>query len=85
MKLTAFFNITPCNLVKVDRRFRGTYCLHHQGNYRGSTHFLNINLLQWDYMALYPIGCFSCYNYVFVFIFVFETSICAMACSTSLA
>jgi hypothetical protein len=26
MKMTAFWDITPCSLVEVDRRFRGVYC-----------------------------------------------------------
>jgi hypothetical protein len=30
MKMTAFWDIVPCSLVEVDRRFRGAYCLHHQ-------------------------------------------------------
>jgi hypothetical protein len=30
MKMRAFWDITQCSLG-VDRRFRGTYCLHHQG------------------------------------------------------
>jgi hypothetical protein len=31
LNIRAFWNIASCNLVKVDRRFRGAYCLHHQG------------------------------------------------------
>jgi hypothetical protein len=31
-KITAYWNIAPCSLVEVDRRFRGAYCLHHQGD-----------------------------------------------------
>jgi hypothetical protein len=27
----AFWDIAPCSLVEVDRRFRGTFCLHQQG------------------------------------------------------
>jgi hypothetical protein len=27
--MTAFWDIAPCSLVEVDRRFTGTYCLHH--------------------------------------------------------
>jgi hypothetical protein len=42
MKMTAFWDIVPCSLVEVDRRFRGAYCLHHQGDEGpddgGSTH-----------------------------------------------
>jgi hypothetical protein len=34
MKITAFWDIVPSSLVEVDRRFRGVYCLHHQGNDR---------------------------------------------------
>jgi hypothetical protein len=25
-------DVEPCSLVRVDRRFRGAYCLHHQGD-----------------------------------------------------
>jgi hypothetical protein len=28
-KIRAFWGIAPCSLVGIDRRFRGTYCLHH--------------------------------------------------------
>jgi hypothetical protein len=42
MKIRAFWNISPCSLVVIDRRFRGAYYLHHQDNNRpddgGSTH-----------------------------------------------
>jgi hypothetical protein len=30
MKVTFFWDIAPCSLVEVDRRFRGAYCLHKQ-------------------------------------------------------
>jgi hypothetical protein len=29
-KMTDFWDIAPSSLVEVDRRFRGTYCLHRQ-------------------------------------------------------
>jgi hypothetical protein len=29
MKMTAIWDIGPCSLVGVDRRFRGAYCLCH--------------------------------------------------------
>jgi hypothetical protein len=32
MKIRAFWDIAQCSLVVVDRRFRGAYCLHEQGN-----------------------------------------------------
>jgi hypothetical protein len=30
--MTVFWDIAPCCLVEVYRRFRGAYCLHHQGD-----------------------------------------------------
>jgi hypothetical protein len=30
MKMTIFWDVAPCSLVQIDRRFKGTYCLHHQ-------------------------------------------------------
>jgi hypothetical protein len=30
MKVRAFWDIWLCSLVRVDRRFRGAYCLYHQ-------------------------------------------------------
>jgi hypothetical protein len=32
MKITAFWDVTPCSLVGVYRRFRGANFLHHQGD-----------------------------------------------------
>jgi hypothetical protein len=32
MKFRAFWDVAPCSHVKVDRRFRNAYCLHHQGD-----------------------------------------------------
>jgi hypothetical protein len=32
MKMTAFWDVAPCDLVEIDQRFRGAYCLHHQGD-----------------------------------------------------
>jgi hypothetical protein len=31
MKFRVFWDVAPCSHVEVDRRFRGAYCLHHQG------------------------------------------------------
>jgi hypothetical protein len=28
--IIAFWDVSPCSLVEVDRRFIGAYCLHHQ-------------------------------------------------------
>jgi hypothetical protein len=41
MKIIAFWDIAPCNLVEVDWLFRGAYCLHRPGN-GGSTHLRNV-------------------------------------------
>jgi hypothetical protein len=30
--MTVFWDVAPCSLVEVYRRFRGACCLHHQGN-----------------------------------------------------
>jgi hypothetical protein len=30
-KNTIFWDAAPCRLVEIYRRFRGAYCLHHQG------------------------------------------------------
>jgi hypothetical protein len=43
MKIRAFWDVAPCSLVGVDRRFRGAYCLHHQGEIdECSTHLWNV-------------------------------------------
>jgi hypothetical protein len=31
MRCTIFWNVTPCNLIEVHRRYRRTHCLHLQG------------------------------------------------------
>jgi hypothetical protein len=31
MKTIAFWDVAPCSLEQIDIRFRGAYCLHHQG------------------------------------------------------
>jgi hypothetical protein len=31
MKIRAFWDVAPCSLIRVDRRFRDVYCLYHQG------------------------------------------------------
>jgi hypothetical protein len=30
LRMTPFCDVVLCSLVEVDRRFRGSYCLHHQ-------------------------------------------------------
>jgi hypothetical protein len=31
MKFRVFWDVVPCSHVEDDGRFRGAYCLHHQG------------------------------------------------------
>jgi hypothetical protein len=43
LNITAFWDIAPCSLVDVDLRFKGAYCVRHQGVHHcpddgGSTH-----------------------------------------------
>jgi hypothetical protein len=47
-KIRAFWDIAPCRLVGVDRRFTGAFCLHHQAmNDDGvSTHLWKVVLLR---------------------------------------
>jgi hypothetical protein len=28
--MAVFWDVAPCSLAEIDRRFRGAYCLHHQ-------------------------------------------------------
>jgi hypothetical protein len=30
-KMTVFWDVAPCNVVEIGRRFRGAYCFHHHG------------------------------------------------------
>jgi hypothetical protein len=39
MKMPDVWDVAPCSLVEVDRRFIGAYCLHHDRlNDGGGTH-----------------------------------------------
>jgi hypothetical protein len=55
IKFRVFWEISPSSHVKLERRFRCVYCLHHQGDDDGgSMHIWNVSPLQCDYTALYP-------------------------------
>jgi hypothetical protein len=54
VKFAVFWDVALCCHFEVDRRFRGTYCLHHQGDNGGSTHLWNVDKLQRDYTVLHP-------------------------------
>jgi hypothetical protein len=43
MKMAVVCVVEPCSLVEVYRRFRGTCCLHHQGDCLGGLAF-NVTL-----------------------------------------
>jgi hypothetical protein len=30
--MNVFWDVAPCSVVEIDRRFRGAYCLHYQGS-----------------------------------------------------
>jgi hypothetical protein len=38
MKMTVFWDASPCSLVEADQRFTGAYCLHRQGDNGYSEH-----------------------------------------------
>jgi hypothetical protein len=44
MKMAAFWDIEPCSLIEVERRFRGAHCLLHQGDDISSTELNHIPL-----------------------------------------
>jgi hypothetical protein len=46
-KIRAFWDVTLCSVMEVDRRFRGAYYLHHQGDvlrYYTALHSTRCNL-----------------------------------------
>jgi hypothetical protein len=40
LKMPAFWVVAPCSLVDVYQPFRGTYCLHNQGDDDGGSKYL---------------------------------------------
>jgi hypothetical protein len=50
MKIIAFWDIAPCNLG-VDRRLRGAYCLHHQGDHDDCICYYVLHCAQYKYMS----------------------------------
>jgi hypothetical protein len=49
MKMTVIYDVAPCSLVEVYRRFRSSCCLHHQGD--GPEHFWNVGKFLPEYAA----------------------------------
>jgi hypothetical protein len=54
MKMNVFWDVAQCNPVETDRRFRGAYCLHHQGDNGGSKHLRNIGQFVPNYTVQLP-------------------------------
>jgi hypothetical protein len=46
MKMTVFWDVAPCSLVEVYRRFRCAHCLHHQGDETTRTSKMSVNFYQ---------------------------------------
>jgi hypothetical protein len=40
MKMIVIWDAAPCSLVEIDQHFRGSYCLHHQGDDDGDSEHL---------------------------------------------
>jgi hypothetical protein len=51
--MAAFWDIELCRIIEGDRHFRGTYCLHIQGDGKGIKHICNVGVLPQDYTAQY--------------------------------
>jgi hypothetical protein len=52
LKMAVFWVVAPCSLVEVYQRFRGTCCLHHEGDDGSSMYHRNVGKLLPDYTAL---------------------------------
>jgi hypothetical protein len=65
LKMETFWNIALCSLVEIDRRFRGTYSIHHPGDrpdVGGRTHLWNVGLHLRVHTAVYPKRLSSSYS-----------------------
>jgi hypothetical protein len=58
LKMTVFWDDVPCCLVEIDRRFRGTYCFHHQEK---KVKYLS-GLQSWRWRKYYHCLCFGFYK-----------------------
>jgi hypothetical protein len=52
-KTTTFWDIAPCRIVELDRRFGSSYSLNHDHDDECSTRLSNVGLFQLDHTALY--------------------------------
>jgi hypothetical protein len=54
LKMIFSWGIAPCNLLEVNRRFRGTYCLHHQDDLKRRIYFHEVT------RRYIPENCYVC-------------------------
>jgi hypothetical protein len=57
MKMTGFWDVVPCSLVEVNRRFKGAYCLHNSPDQRAT---LQKAAIFKETITIYP-NLFPCY------------------------
>jgi hypothetical protein len=62
LKMTVLWNVAPCSLVEVYRRFRGGYYPHHRPDDGGSKHPWNVGRRIPDYKAQHPRRQLSSYS-----------------------
>jgi hypothetical protein len=80
MKFRVFLDVLPCSRVGVDRRFRGAYCLHHQGDESAllekiagcigvqvdwADHYTSLSLLYYGLPTHLPLAHFLTYRHPF--------------------
>jgi hypothetical protein len=54
MKLRVFCDVLPCSYLDVDRRFRGSCCLHYRPDDGGSTNLWNVGRHSIKNTAVHP-------------------------------
>jgi hypothetical protein len=59
MKMAVFWDVAPCSLVEIYRRFRGSCCLHHQGDNPEDSHLYtrrreNLKSITYMFIFLFP-------------------------------
>jgi hypothetical protein len=53
--MTVFWDVAPCSLIEIYRRYSGAYCLHHnRSDDEGSMYLWNVGKFLPDYMAQHP-------------------------------
>jgi hypothetical protein len=59
LKIEILWDIAPYSLIGVDGRFRGAYCLHHQGDN-------NFVVERWKWKASFSLRIYTTWSYMFV-------------------